>query len=64
MFFNSATFLFGFLPIVLAGFFLLERFGNLFARQAWLLAASLVFYAWGNASVLALFLGFLMAALV
>ena len=56
MFFNSATFLFGFLPIVLAGFFLLERFGNLFARQAWLLAASLVFYAWGNASVLALFL--------
>jgi D-alanyl-lipoteichoic acid acyltransferase DltB (MBOAT superfamily) len=56
MFFNSATFLFGFLPIVLAGFFLLERFGSLFARQAWLLAASLVFYAWGNASVLALFL--------
>ena len=56
MFFNSATFLFGFLPIVLAGYFLLEKSGNLVWRQAWLLAASLVFYAWGNATVLALFL--------
>lgn len=56
MFFNSATFLFGFLPVVLAGFFLLEQIGGPRPRQAWLLAASLVFYAWGNASVLALFL--------
>lgn len=56
MFFNSSTFLFGFLPIVLAGFFLLERIGNLAARQAWLLAASLVFYGWSNATVLAIFL--------
>ena len=56
MFFNSSTFLFGFLPIVLAGFFLLERTGSLVARQAWLLAASLVFYAWSNSTVLALFL--------
>jgi alginate O-acetyltransferase complex protein AlgI len=56
MFFNSSTFLFGFLPIVLAGFFLLERTGSLLARQAWLLAASLVFYAWSNSTVLALFL--------
>ena len=56
MFFNSATFLFGFLPIVLAGFFLLERLGNVTVRQAWILAASLVFYAWGNATVLAIFL--------
>ncbi|PAZ01563.1 MAG: hypothetical protein CAK85_02665 [Spartobacteria bacterium AMD-G5] len=56
MFFNSSTFLFGFLPIVLAGFFMLERTGSLVARQAWLLAASLVFYAWSNSAVLALFL--------
>ena len=56
MFFNSSTFLFGFLPIVLAGFFLLERAGSLVARQAWLLAASLVFYSWSNSAVLALFL--------
>lgn len=56
MFFNSATFLFGFLPIVLAGWFLLEKMENATWRQAWLLAASLVFYAWSNAAVLALFL--------
>lgn len=56
MFFNSATFLFGFLPVVLGGYLLLERSGNPVWRQAWLLGASLVFYGWSNAMVLALFL--------
>ena len=56
MFFNSATFLFGFLPVVLGGYLVLERSGNPVWRQGWLLAASLVFYAWSNAMVLALFL--------
>jgi D-alanyl-lipoteichoic acid acyltransferase DltB (MBOAT superfamily) len=56
VFFNSATFLFGFLPVVLAGWFLLEKMENATWRQAWLLAASLAFYAWSNATVLALFL--------
>jgi len=56
VFFNSATFLFGFLPVVLGGYFLVEKSGNAVWRQAWLLAASLVFYAWSNAVVLGLFL--------
>ena len=56
MFFNSVTFLFSFLPIVLIGFLLLERVTPVFWRQLWLLAASLVFYAWTNTNVLLLFL--------
>lgn len=56
MFFNSALFLFSFLPIVLGGFLILERVRPVAWRQAWLLAASLVFYAWANPAVLALFL--------
>lgn len=56
MFFNSATFLFAFLPIALIGYLLLEKSKTPVFRQAWLLAASMVFYAWGNAAVLALLL--------
>jgi D-alanyl-lipoteichoic acid acyltransferase DltB (MBOAT superfamily) len=56
MFFNSATFLFAFLPLVLGGYLVLERKSPLMVRQIWLLAASLVFYAWSNPAVLALFL--------
>lgn len=56
MFFNSATFLFGFLPVTLVGFLLLERFGSILFRQVWLLAASLLFYAWANPSALLMFL--------
>ncbi len=41
--FSSLTFLFFFLPIALAGNFLLPRE----ARNLWLLLASLFFYAWG-----------------
>ncbi len=54
MFFHSAIFLFSFLPVVLAGFLLME--GRLFLRQAWLLGASLVFYAVANPVALVLFL--------
>ena len=45
--FNSDTFLFAFLPLTLAGFAMLgaKRPG---AGAAWLVAASLVFYAWWN----------------
>lgn len=43
MLFNSIIFLFGFLPLFLAGYYLLpERFRNAFA-----LAGSIFFYAWG-----------------
>lgn len=45
MLFNSYLFIFGFLPVTLAGFFLLgSRSRNL--ALAWLILASLVFYAW------------------
>ena len=45
MVFSSSIFLFGFLPIFLALYFVMPWRG---ARNVWLLAASLVFYAWGE----------------
>ena len=45
MLFSSTFFLFAFLPIVLSLYFLLP---GLRARNALLLLASLVFYAWGD----------------
>ena len=51
--FNSYQFLFAFLPIVLAGTFVLARFGANPAR-IWLIAASLFFYAAWNAAYLPL----------
>jgi alginate O-acetyltransferase complex protein AlgI len=44
MLFSSNEFVFAFLPIVLAIYFLAPKF----ARNTWLLAVSLVFYAWGE----------------
>lgn len=48
MLFNSYPFLFAFLPVTLAGFFLLGRWGRREAALAWLVAASGFFYAWWN----------------
>ena len=45
MLFNSYPFLFGFLPITLAGYFWLARYGRRPAAS-WLALASLGFYAW------------------
>ena len=45
MVFSSSVFLFAFLPLVLTGYFLCR---GTRARNAWLLAASLFFYAWGE----------------
>jgi D-alanyl-lipoteichoic acid acyltransferase DltB (MBOAT superfamily) len=56
MIFNSYQFLFAFLPVVLAGTFLLACFGAA-AAQFWLIAASLFFYAAWNAAYLPLLLG-------
>lgn len=53
MVFSSPVFLFFFLPVVLAGYFVAPRR----ARNGVLLAASLLFYAWGEAEYLALLLG-------
>jgi alginate O-acetyltransferase complex protein AlgI len=44
--FNSYPFVFGFLPLVLAGFFLLVRLGARRAVLGFLIVASLTFYAW------------------
>ena len=40
MLFNSFSFLFFYLPIVLAGYFLLGRFARPLASAAWMAAAS------------------------
>ena len=45
MLFNSYPFIFGFLPLTLAGFFLLGRGSRAWAIR-WLIVASLFFYAW------------------
>jgi alginate O-acetyltransferase complex protein AlgI len=45
MLFNSYEFIFGFLPITLAGFFTLGRFSRSWALR-WIIFVSIVFYAW------------------
>src|ERR1700732_5045736 len=47
MLFNSYLFIFLFLPVVLAGYFILGRRGNL-AAVIWLVLASLAFYSASN----------------
>ena len=47
MFFNSVAFIFGFVPLVLLGFFAFARLSHRLAL-AWLLLASLFFYGWWN----------------
>ncbi len=53
MLFTSPTFLFLFLPVVLAVYFLIGRR----ARNAFLLLASLLFYAWGEGSFALVMIG-------
>ena len=48
MLFNSPSFIFGFLPAVLAGFFVLGRYGSPRLAILWLGFASLVFYGFDN----------------
>ncbi|WP_219118167.1 MBOAT family protein [Janthinobacterium sp. UMAB-56] len=61
MLFNSFAFLFAYLPIVLAGYFLLDRWASCaqwrLAPAAWLALASLFFYAWWDVRYLPLLLG-------
>lgn len=52
MVFSSAIFLFAFLPLVLTGYYLIPRP----LRNAYLLVASLVFYAWGEGFLVLLML--------
>ena len=50
MVFSSVTFLFFFLPICLAGYYLVGRR----LRNGWLLLSSLVFYTWGGGALVSL----------
>lgn len=56
MLFNSYVFIFVFLPIVCAGYFVALRFGKS-NISAWLAIASLLFYAWWDVRFLPLLLG-------
>lgn len=60
MLFNSKVFIFFFLPIALAGFFVLARMAGMRAARLWLLAVSLVFYGWWSLSYLALLIGWIL----
>jgi D-alanyl-lipoteichoic acid acyltransferase DltB (MBOAT superfamily) len=48
MLFNSAQFLFGFLPVALSVFLLLGSYGHRMLAIGWLAMASLVFYGWDD----------------
>jgi D-alanyl-lipoteichoic acid acyltransferase DltB (MBOAT superfamily) len=54
MLFNSYIFIFWFLPITLAVFYLLGRLGKRWEKLAWLVLASLFFYGWWNPAYLIL----------
>ncbi|MDH3817442.1 MAG: hypothetical protein OES21_02445, partial [Myxococcales bacterium] len=57
MVFSSLEFIYLFLPVTLAGFFLLRRFDSERGIIAWLIAASLFFYGWWNPWYLVLLIG-------
>jgi len=57
MLFHSQPFIFGFLPVSLAGFFLAGRIGGMHWALFWLVAASLGFYAWWNPPFVLLLVG-------
>jgi len=57
MLFNSYTFIFFFLPVVLLGFHLIGSRGRHRIAIAWLVGASLFFYGWWNPAYLGLILG-------
>ncbi|EFM11153.1 membrane bound O-acyl transferase MBOAT family protein [Paenibacillus curdlanolyticus YK9] len=56
MLFNSPSFIFIYLPIVLTGYFLLNAFQSVRASRAWLAACSLFFYGCWNPNYLPLIL--------
>src|ERR1700753_4225540 len=61
MLFHSTTFILGFLPVCLIGFFLIGRYGGGVWALRWVIGASLVFYAWWNPLHLPLLLGSILA---
>jgi D-alanyl-lipoteichoic acid acyltransferase DltB (MBOAT superfamily) len=61
MLFTSPIFLFCFLPAVLLGFHVLRLFGSNILLVLWLIAASMVFYAWWSPYFLALLITSMLA---
>ncbi len=61
MLFNSEPFVLGFLPVVLAGYFLLGRIGGARPALLFLVAASLFFYGWWNPPFVLLLVGSILA---
>jgi D-alanyl-lipoteichoic acid acyltransferase DltB (MBOAT superfamily) len=61
MLFTSPVFLFCFLPAVLLGFHVLRLFGSNILLVLWLIAASMVFYAWWSPYFLALLITSMLA---
>ena len=57
MLFNSYAFIFVYLPIILAGFFLAMRYNKAQAAKKWLFLGSLAFYSYWNINYLPLLLG-------
>jgi len=57
MLFNSPEFVLGFLPVALAGFFLLGRVGGQGWALRWLVGCSLFFYGWWNPKFVLLLAG-------
>lgn len=48
MLFNSYIFIFAFLPLAVAGYYLIGAFGRKTSAIVWLIACSLFFYGWWN----------------
>ncbi len=61
MLFSSYEFMLFFLPVVLAGYFLLGRLSGRVVAHLWLTAASLVFYGWFNPAYLWIILSSIVA---
>jgi len=61
MLFHSQPFILGFLPLCLAGFFLLGRFAEPAWALRWLLACSLFFYGWWKPEFVLLLAGSILA---
>jgi alginate O-acetyltransferase complex protein AlgI len=57
MLFNSYLFVLVFLPVTVAGFYLIGGRGHHRVALSWLVAASFLFYAWWNPAYLGLILG-------
>jgi alginate O-acetyltransferase complex protein AlgI len=57
MMFHTTTFILGFLPCCLAGFFLLGHFYTALWALRWLVACNLLFYVWWNPEHLPLLVG-------